>query len=191
MYDTNIKLSVMRYNYLKPILHYTFHTVIYYVAWLGCILLAAAGHAWPATSLVVVLTLVECFWQHYIKRDSGRLISFVLIITSSGFIVDTLLLHLGIITFNANPFSPYFSAPWMLALWFNFSVFMYSTCQYFFRRYMLTGILAFLGFSLSYYVGIKLGAATASDEIGSVIVIGLIWLLLLPSLFYFQQRNKQ
>jgi hypothetical protein len=79
----------------------------------------------------------------------------------------------------------------MLALWFNFSVFLYSTCQYFFRRYLLTGVLAFFGFSFSYFVGIKLGAASASNELLSVLVVGAIWLLLLPSIFYLQQRTAQ
>lgn len=175
---------------MKIILHYSFHSLVYYLAWLVCILLAAKGYAWTSTACVVSLTVLEYGWQRLFSQNTKYLTLFIFMLTICGSLIDSILTYSGFINFSANPFAPYASAPWMMSLWLNFSVFLFSTCQYFFDKYLLTGGFAFVGFSLAYFVGTKLGAAHFNYSNLSCLMIGLIWMIILPLILYVYQVIK-
>lgn len=163
---------------------YIFHLTANYFAWFCGILLAARQKCWTAFFLIIAVSALQILWQLKIRNDSKYLFRIVFLLTLIGPIVDTLFLHFKIVYFNANPFYPYYSSPWMIAIWFNFSILFFSLVRNLFRCYSLIGILSLIAFPLSYFAGAKLGAA--SFPLGSryCIVIGIVWAFLLPFCLY-------
>lgn len=169
--------------------HYIFHATIYYIAWLVCILSAAHGIAWINTLIVLMLVSLQYYWQYRIQHQFKGLNSFVIVLTTLGTVSDTILLHLKLITFSANPFSPYLSPPWMISLWINFAIVLYSTLSHLFSHKYLLSALSLLGFSIAYASGGKMGAAAFPHGYTTTMLIGLIWMILLPASIYFLKRR--
>ncbi len=168
--------------------HYIFHGLIYYIAWTLCILLAAHGIAWTNTIIVLILVSIQYYWQYHINHRYQGLNKLVIILSTLGTLSDSILLHLNIINFSANPFAPYMTPPWMIALWINFSIVLYSTLSHLFTHIYLLSALSFFGFSLAYIAGVKMGAASFPSGYFSAAWIGLIWMILLPASIHILNR---
>lgn len=161
-------------------IHYLFHLIAYYVAWIGAIMLAARGDAWWATSIVFALVVGQLFWQHYAMHDTNGLTSLIILLTLIGTTFDTVMMWLGLVHFAANPFYPYSSPPWMIAIWVSFAVIFYVTCRALFKRYFLLSVLTIPGFAIAYWVGARLGAANFPYGNSTSILVGVLWGVLLP-----------
>jgi len=159
---------------------YIFHTIAYYVSWLLCLTLAAKGAGTIGAGIVIAMTAMQIGWQFYYRLQTQGLLFFVVCLTIIGSGVDTLLLWSGIITFASNPFSIYFTAPWMSSLWASFAVTIFATLYRLFKSSWLMSFLAFFGFMMAYALGAKIGAATLPHGYLSCILIGAIWAVLLP-----------
>jgi hypothetical protein len=103
-------------------------------------------------------------------------------------LLDTIFMHAGIIRFSSNPFSPYFTAPWMIALWISFAILLYSVLSNLLSRYLLMGLLAFAGFPIAYASGVKMGAAFFPNGYLSCVIIGIAWAICLPLCLSFYNR---
>lgn len=172
-------------------LHYLIHTVSYYVAWFACIMLAARGYAWISSLTVVACVLLQLYWQHQTERPLQGLWLLLAIVVSISTLIDSILVYKGIVIYSANPFSPYFTSPWMITIWISFTVVLYATLISLFEHLLLLGFLSFLGFALAFRIGGSLGAAffPYGSDITSIL-IGLIWSCLLPFCVYCYQRVK-
>lgn len=159
---------------------YILQITVYYFTWIGGILLAARGKCWASFFLIVGISILQIFWQLKIKKDTKGLFILIILLTVTGTIVDTLFLYFKLLHFSANPFNPYFSPPWMITIWFNFSILLFSLARNLFHRYCLMGLLSLIAFPLSYLAGAKLGAASFSLSEMHSIVIGIVWGFLLP-----------
>lgn len=165
-------------------MHYLFHLLAYYIAWIICILLAAQGHGLLGALIVILLVLLQIYWQFKLQKNTKGLFYFILILTGVGSLIDTFLIWNGIIILASNPFSPYFTSPWMINLWISFAVFMFSTLSYLFSHYFFTAALSFFGFSIAYALGVKMGAAFFPYGYLTSLLIGAIWAILLPLSLY-------
>lgn len=169
-------------------LHYLFHTIAYYVAWFSSITLAARGFPWLSSLVVIACVLPQIYWQYKIQHNTRGLWSLLGLIVFISTLVDSLLIYNGVVIFAANPFSPYFTSPWMIAIWVSFVVILYSTLNQLFNHLVVLGLLSFLGFAFSYAVGAKMGAAFFPYGYKTCYLIGAIWLILLPSVIYCHQK---
>lgn len=165
-------------------LPYLFHSSAYYLTWFLCIYLAAHNHGWAATFIALVIAAVQLIWQIRYTKNWRDLFGFIITLTLLGCIVDTLYLRYGLIYFNANPFSPYLTAPWMASIWLSFAVTLYSTLKQYLHLYLIISILSFVGFALAYYIGAMMDAAYFPHGMIMSFGIGLTWAILLP-LFLF------
>lgn len=168
--------------------HFMFHALAYNTAWIVGILLAASGQAWTSTVVVLLLVALQYYWQFYIYQQSRGLNELVILLTTVGTCIDTALLHAGLIIFTANPFAPYLCPPWMIALWISFAVILYATLSNLFKHLRLLALLSFLGFSLAYVAGARMGAAFFPRGYLTAILIGFIWMLLMPTIIYYYNK---
>ena len=139
--------------------HYLFHSIAYYVAWFSCIKLAALGYAWLSSFIVIVCVLLQIYWQHKIQHNTRGLWYLLGLVVFISTLIDSLLIFSGVIIFAANPFAPYFTSPWMIAIWISFTVSLYTTLYRLFNHLTLLGLLSFTGFAVAYGIGAKMGAA--------------------------------
>ncbi|PWY54328.1 DUF2878 domain-containing protein [Legionella qingyii] len=173
-------------------LHYLIHTIAYYVAWFACIMLAARGYAWISPLIVAACVLLQLYWQHRTRKPLQGLGILLAIVVSISTLIDSTLVYKGIVIYSANPFSPYFTSPWMITIWISFTVVLYATLSSLFDHLLLLGLLSCAGFALAFRIGGSLGAAffPYGTDI-TCLLIGLIWSLLLPFCVYCYQKVKE
>ncbi len=165
----------------KPIVTILLHCFAYYIAWLSCILFAADGNGWAGPVIVLVLLIVQCWWQIKI-RAAKHLWLFVLILTALGTATDWFMILHDLIVFKAGVFGPQFPPLWEIAIWVNFSVVLYACLRRYFGYYWVFAVLALFGFPLAFWLGGLLGAATFPQHMVSIALTGIIWTILLPSI---------
>lgn len=169
--------------------HFLFHFFVYYLAWFGGLFLAANHHPEIATALLSLEVLIACFWQYSVARETQGLVFFISLLALTGTLVDSVLLNLNLLVFESNHFTPYLSPPWMIGIWISFAVLFYSTLMKWGVWPYFLGVLSFIAFPLAYYSGVKIGAAYLPQGVHSLILIGFIWMFLLPFIlrFYFKR----
>lgn len=172
-------------------LHYLIHTTAYYVAWFACITLAARGYAWISSLVVVACVGLQLYWQHQTGRTLQGLWLLLAIIVSVSTLVDSILVYKGIVIYSANPFAPYFTSPWMIAIWVSFTVVLYATLSNLFNHLFLLGLLSCAGFATAFWIGASLGAAFFPHGSNMTCLgIGVIWAILLPFCVCLYEKTK-
>lgn len=172
-------------------IHNIIQIIAYYIAWFACLSLANSNHPYRAALLPFAIGILQMIYYKQCHAGNQSIFKLITILVLLGFIADSGLMHMGLIQFKANAFAPYSSPLWMSALWFDFAIILYITTRQFFHHKWLLSLMSFMGFSLSYYGGIKLGAASFPLGNLSCIIVGLIWAILLPiSLYGFSKWDK-
>lgn len=166
--------------------HYLFHFIAYYVAWFSCITLAARGFAWFSALVVIVCVLLQIIWQYKIQHHTKGLWYLLGLMVGVSTLIDSILIFNGIIIFAANPFAPYATSPWMIAIWISFTVFLYATLDKLFSHPMVLALLSFPGFAIAYAVGATMGAAFFPYGYKTCFLIGAIWSILFPLIAYIK-----
>jgi len=156
-----------------------FQYVMYYVAWIVGLGLAAKNHGFYSALFFFFLCAIQIAWQYKLMHRTHGLWVMIFIFSTLGFIVDSVFQLTGIINFKANVFI-YLSPPWMLGIWANFAIAFYSTCTVFFNRYKLMSILVFIFLPIAYIIGEKIGACEFPYGYTSTIIIGAVWAILFP-----------
>ncbi len=164
-----------------------FHIISYYIVWFTCVLSAAHHYYWIGIIISITITSIQYYWQKSIQQAS-HLLLLIVIITTAGFCVDSLLVTLNLISFKANPFCIYLSPPWMIGLWINFSIILYVFLKRYFLHYGLLSLFSLFGFPFAYAAGIYLGAASLPKGDIALLLIGVIWATLLPTLLYTYKK---
>jgi hypothetical protein len=160
-------------------LHYAVHSICYNLAWLAAILIAAMNCEFIAVGVVFATLVVQVFWQVYVmKRTQGMLLMVGLFFVTGTF-GDSLLYHLGLISFSAHNFL-LLSPMWMMSLWISFSLTFYATLQILYDKYLILALLAFFLLPFAYAIGAMLGAAEFPYGYWSSFAVGAIWAVLFP-----------
>lgn len=168
--------------------HYLFHLIVYYVAWFTGMALAARGYAWLSSLLVITCVALQIGWQYSVQHNTRGLWCLTGLIVFISTVIDSLLVFNGAIIYAANPFAPFATSPWMIAIWINFSVILYATMHKLFYHLILLGLLSFGGFALAYAIGAEMGAAFFPYGFNTIFLIGAIWLILLPVVIYCYKK---
>lgn len=168
--------------------HYLFHSIAYYVAWFSCITLAAQGYAWSSSLIVITCVLLQIYWQYKMQHNIRGIGYFIGLVVFISTLIDSLLIFNGFIIYAANPFAPYVTSPWMIAIWISFAVILYATLYNLFNHLTLLGLLSFFGFALAYAIGAKMGAAFFPYGYKTCFLIGAIWLIFLPFAVYCYKK---
>lgn len=172
-------------------LHYLIHTIIYYITWFTGITLAARGYAWISSLIVIAGVVLQLYWEHQKGHSLQELWLLLAIVVFISTLIDSTLVYKGIIIYAANPFSPYFTSLWMIAIWISFTVTLHATLRDLFSHLFLLALLSGIGFFLAFRIGASLGAAFFPYGTNlTCIFIGVIWSFLLPFCVYGYQKIK-
>ncbi|GAB4222998.1 MAG: hypothetical protein Tsb005_16620 [Gammaproteobacteria bacterium] len=157
-------------------------SINYSIVWLLCILGAKQQQLMPYIDSAVIINCIQLIIL--LKKDAEPRL---LIITLGsllliGLVIDLTATHLNLITFNMQ--NSAFDIPlWLIMIWFNFAMFCHVCLRDFYDRWLLMSIIGGIGFMSAYNVGARLGAASIHQPLLCAIYYGLIWGILLPTLF--------
>lgn len=163
------------------------HAILYNIIWYLCIKSATSELLWFYTAISFLLLCAQVIYYKICHPKFQKLLTFVATLSFLGCCLDSALCYFKLFHFKASFF--YCVSPaYLLIIWLSFSVMFYALFKSLFKRHILVGLLSFFGFSFSYFLGSKLGAATPLMGVLSYLIVGLIWMLLLPSFLYIFKR---
>jgi len=137
----------------------------------------------------VALFSVQILWQYRIVRDTRHLVNLLIILTLCGTLIDSAMIWLDLFIYTDNYFYPYLCPPWMMMLWLEFALIVHALLKPYWDNYILIGFCSLGGFPLAYLVGARLAAITFVHSQWTVILLGLVWMWLLPALTYYHHRR--
>jgi hypothetical protein len=161
--------------------------VLFQLGWFACILGAAHGYV---TMAVLFCLAVAAFhlWQSREPMQEGMLL---LKILALGIGADTLLLQTGSLVFESKGLLPGLSPIWMWSLWVILGCTLNESMSWLRGRYVLAAVLGAVVGPLSYLAGVKLGAASWGNETQAIVLLGLIWAIAMPLLFWWAAKVPQ
>lgn len=159
-------------------LHIPVHLVANYAIWFLCVISAANGWVSIGISISLVIIVAMVLWQVVVMDDVRYLLSWVLLITVLGSLVDLIVMHAGLIVFASNPWL--FTPLWIIIVWMAFAVILFGLLRHYFQYHLFFSLCAGLGFFCAYYAGSWLGAASLPKGIWGPVTYGIVWAILLP-----------
>ena len=153
--------------------------------WFATVIGAANGSLWPGLLGLMVFLLV-----HYLYSETAGADFLLAACTISvGLVCETVFVRAGLLLYPADALAVAGVPLWVLILWANFALIMNGCLSWLHGRYLLSAALGFLGGPLSYYGGIKLGAATAGHSLSMVLTgIAICYAIVTPLFLYMAQR---
>ena len=162
------------------------NAVAFYAAWFAVALTAAKGSSVLALLVGLAVVAVHLALAERVA-DELRVIAAAAVL---GFVVETLLLKLGVTTFAAADNGPHLPPNWMIALWMAFATLPNISFAWLHSRYWLAAILGFLGGPLSYWAGARLGAMAIAPPLWpSLAIIGVLWAIAFSLLMWIARRS--
>jgi hypothetical protein len=167
----------------KTLINLIFFQCVWFAAVVGG---KIGNHALGPAALTV---FIVC---HYFLADTAKA-DFLLagIAAATGLVLETVFLQSGLIKYVHNFPTTEFAPLWMLVLWANFALTMNGCLSWLQGRPLLAAILGFLGGPLSYYAGIRLGAAeTVASTLIVLLIVGFTYALITPLFLETAQRLR-
>ena len=158
------------------------------MGWWGTVLLARTPWE-PYAPLMVGGVILFHLWG---AAERLREILLILITGSLGLIMDSLWVHGGVFQYVKPMHPAWLSPPWMVALWFNFSILPNHSLTYLRGRYLMAALLGIFGGPLAYYGGMELELLVfSSKHWWSLSWIALEWGLAAPLIFFINDWIRQ
>ena len=153
--------------------------ILFQVLWLACVLGAANNMLWPG----ILVFGIFCAWQLHPKHSARGDIKLLLTVAVIGTFLDTCWVKFGLIDYRtAMPFSG-FAPVWIVTLWLGLSLTLNHSFRWLQHRPWLSVVFSAIGSPLSYWAGVKLGAAELpSNPIPTLVIFGLSWAIVLPAI---------
>ncbi|KTC83822.1 hypothetical protein Lbru_1645 [Legionella brunensis] len=151
----------------------------YYLTWISCIFFVALNKFYEALLSMMVIFSFQIIFETIKQRSLSNALFYGVALMVMGSIIDKIWLRSGLISYNSNPFNPYFCPPWITLLWLSFGFNLITFIKVFMIPSVLIGIIAFPSIISAYWLGVRLGAAVA-NSFWFYIYLGGIWSLILP-----------
>ena len=166
---------------------YLINFVLFQLAWFAGILGAAHQQA-----LIGILGMVLCGALHLrsLPRVSRRA-EYVLMFQCFclGTLIDTVLMHAGIMVYaSPNPIG-FISPLWMSLLWVALAMTLNHSLAWLKNKYWLSAILGSITGPLSYLAGVRLDAGRMPHEIYSLVTLSIVWALTMPLIMFLSQKS--
>jgi len=153
--------------------------VLFQVVWFATVLGAANGSYWPG-SVAMSLTLVAHYFLTRTRRTDFMMVALA---ASVGLVVETLFLRSGLLVYKGTDVLAQLAPVWVLILWANFALTLNGCLRWLHGRYLLAAMLGAIGGPLSYFGGLRLGAATADVAMPIIMLVIAITYALVTPLF--------
>lgn len=148
--------------------------------WFLAVLGAAAGNGWVGAVGLIVFLAAHQLSSPTARADYAVAAGAVFI----GLLVETSIVRTGLIEYRAALPADGFAPLWLLVLWAAFALTMNGCIAWLHGRYVLAALLGGVGGPLSYYGGVKLGAATTTDSVTALAVIAVVYAIVTPALLF-------
>jgi hypothetical protein len=153
--------------------------------WVVSVIGAASGDGWHA----FVALAVFVFIHHFLSITSKADFQLAVIAVFLGIIAETFFTRSGIIIYSDSDFVAGLVPIWILVLWANFALTFNGCLQWLHGRYWLAALLGAAGGPISYYIGIKLGAATAGTPFFVLLAfVAVVYAAVAPLLLLIAKR---
>lgn len=160
--------------------------VAFYLGWFACV--AGAGKGYFYLGPLVVVGLVALHLR--LVADPRRELRLLLTAAALGYTVDTAQTIVGVIRFGVA--SPVWWLPplWLLGLWFIFGTTLNVSFRWLAGRAGLAALLGAISGPLSYYAGVRLGAAEFPHPLFSFVALAAVWAVLMPVLVRLAEQSR-
>lgn len=131
--------------------------------------------------------LVVGIWLalHLSMNRTTSEIPLVVVAALAGYILDSLLVALGFISFPAHASYGWPSPLWMVGLWAAFAATLRWSLSWLSYRLVIASALGAIAGPLSYYAGSRLGAIELPAGVWSFVGIAVEWAIAMPALYAF------
>jgi hypothetical protein len=150
--------------------------VAFYAGWFAGV--AGAGRGWRFLGPAVVIGLVALHLR--LVPDARREALVITTVAVLGFCVDTLQTVLGVLAFGDGGSTAWVPPLWLLALWVIFATTLRVSFGWLAGRDALAATLGAVVGPLSYWAGVRLGAAAFPNMTLSFVALAFEWALMLP-----------
>ncbi|GAA0813694.1 DUF2878 domain-containing protein [Colwellia asteriadis] len=146
------------------------------ISWLGLVLY---GNSF------IVIALLWLGIHLYKANQRQAELSLIVVVSIIGTVIDTVLMHLNIFTFN----TVYFIPLWLMVLWACFAATLHHSLSFLAKSKALQFTCGLLFPPLSYVAGANLHAVTFTYELFTTyMILSIIWALLMVSLFVLKDK---
>ncbi len=151
--------------------------ILFQVGWFACVL----GAANNLSLLGIMLALLVVFVYLYTSTTRSADALALLIITVVGYAWDSLLVQLGVFTYNDSYFDGL--APlWIAAIWAIFGTTLNSSLAWLQGRYWLAFTLGGVFGPIAYFSASKLGAVVILPAPQALLMQAIAWSILMPAM---------
>ncbi|MCP4275302.1 MAG: DUF2878 domain-containing protein [Gammaproteobacteria bacterium] len=162
--------------------------VFFQGVWFITVIGAAEGNTWYGIAGLSCFVCIHYLIAHTVKAD--LLLAAVAIFL--GLIIETAVIQTGVLKYVHSITSTQFAPLWILILWANLALTLNGCLRWLQGRYMLAAILGAAGGPLTYFAGIKLGAATTTMAVATALgVIAVIYAIVTPLLLLIAKQVTQ
>jgi hypothetical protein len=159
-----------------------FNFLAFEAAWLSAVTGGATGRGLLLSLPVVAVVAIHLAINRARLRSE---IALILAVTLFGILMETGFLGAGLIRYTGMTEGQVLPPVWIAALWFGFGTLPNACLAWLKGRWFLQAVLGFVSGPITYWAGVKLGAATLPDPGagGALFAIALAWALALPAIF--------
>lgn len=159
-----------------------FNFLAFEAAWLAAVKGGASGWQWIGSLPAAGVVAIHLFINRAQMRTESLLI---LCVTVFGVLLETGFMGAGLIRYAGTAPGDVLPPIWIAALWFGFGTLPNASLAWLRGRWYLQALLGAVSGPLTYWAGVKLGAATLpEDGAGAALfAIGAAWTLALPAIF--------
>jgi hypothetical protein len=153
--------------------------------WFATIIGASEGRLWYGVAALSCFILIHHFLSTTAKADF-KLATMAVIF---GIVIETVFIQAGVLQYEYSIPSTEFAPFWILILWANLALTLNGCLRWLQGRYLLAALLGATGGPLTYFGGIKLGAATTELPMAYALVgIAVIYAITTPVLLLLAKR---
>lgn len=153
--------------------------VAFQLCWLVAVMGAAAGMPYVGPAFAAVWLALHIF---AIRSSAAVELKLVLVAGALGYVLDSVLVLAGWLSFPSQAQLGAPSSVWMVSLWLGFAATLRHVLGWLRGRYLLGAILGMIFGPLAYWGGSRLGAIVLGDGATSLVAIGVEWLIAMPLL---------
>ena len=163
--------------------------IFFQVAWLAAII--GGAHGWAMLGSIPAIVVVAIHLG--LNRDQlWREVLLIVAITLLGVLVETGFISLGALHYAGTRADTALPPMWIIALWFAFGTLPHGSLGWLSGRLWLQLFLGAVLGPLSYFGGVRLGAASMPGAItGSIVIIGIGWALAMVLMFQVADRLSE
>ncbi|MFT5394942.1 MAG: hypothetical protein ACI85N_000121 [Gammaproteobacteria bacterium] len=154
--------------------------ILFQLAWFITIFSAAKGMPYIGVAYTMIWMFYHLSIMDEVRNTEIKLFLFAAFL---GYLLDSILVVAGFITFPEHTFLAGPSPLWMVCLWINLAATISLSLSWLKGRYLLAGAMAAVSGPMAYVAGEKLGAITLFGNT-SIFVISIMWCLAMPLLIW-------